>query len=135
MAIRDAGAYGSVMASNYNRRPLPAEVLVETATVARHPPPPDDRRHAAVGRVMLIAFEGLDQSGKQTQAGCCAIALEQDGPQGHALSFPDYETSIGEEIAQALHGERDYAPDVMQLLYVANRYERKPRLERWLDGG
>jgi len=29
LAIRDAGAYGSAMASNYNRRPLPAEVLVE----------------------------------------------------------------------------------------------------------
>jgi diaminopimelate decarboxylase len=29
IAIRDAGAYGSVMASNYNRRPLPAEVLVD----------------------------------------------------------------------------------------------------------
>jgi len=29
VAIRDAGAYGSVMASNYNRRPLPPEVLVE----------------------------------------------------------------------------------------------------------
>jgi diaminopimelate decarboxylase len=29
VAIRDAGGYGSVMASNYNRRPLPAEVLVE----------------------------------------------------------------------------------------------------------
>jgi diaminopimelate decarboxylase len=29
VAIRDAGAYGAVMASNYNRRPLPAEVLVE----------------------------------------------------------------------------------------------------------
>lgn len=29
VAIRDAGAYGSAMASNYNRRPLPAEVLVD----------------------------------------------------------------------------------------------------------
>jgi len=29
VAIRDAGAYGAVMASNYNRRPLPAEVLVD----------------------------------------------------------------------------------------------------------
>ena len=28
-AILDTGAYGSVMASNYNRRPMPAEVLVE----------------------------------------------------------------------------------------------------------
>jgi len=32
VAIRDAGAYGSVMASNYNRRPLPAEVLVDGGT-------------------------------------------------------------------------------------------------------
>lgn len=29
VAIRDAGAYGSAMASNYNRRPLPVEVLAE----------------------------------------------------------------------------------------------------------
>src|SRR5690606_11280852 len=29
MAILDAGAYGAVMASSYNRRPLPPEVLVE----------------------------------------------------------------------------------------------------------
>ena len=27
-AVLDAGAYGSVMASNYNRRPMPAEALV-----------------------------------------------------------------------------------------------------------
>ncbi len=29
VAIRDTGAYGSAMASNYNRRPLPVEVLVD----------------------------------------------------------------------------------------------------------
>jgi diaminopimelate decarboxylase len=29
LAIRDAGAYGAAMASNYNRRPLPAEVMVD----------------------------------------------------------------------------------------------------------
>jgi diaminopimelate decarboxylase len=29
MAVLDAGAYGAVMASNYNRRTLPAEVLVD----------------------------------------------------------------------------------------------------------
>jgi diaminopimelate decarboxylase len=30
-AVLDAGAYGAVMASNYNRRPMPAEVLVNGA--------------------------------------------------------------------------------------------------------
>jgi diaminopimelate decarboxylase len=28
-AVLDAGAYGAVMASNYNRRTMPAEVMVE----------------------------------------------------------------------------------------------------------
>ena len=35
VAIRDAGAYGSAMASNYNRRPLPPEVLVDAGALAR----------------------------------------------------------------------------------------------------
>jgi dTMP kinase len=83
----------------------------------------------------LIAFEGLDQSGKQTQAELLRDRLKQDGRKARLVSFPDYATSIGEEIARALQGEREYAPDVMQLLYIANRYERKPDLVRWLDGG
>jgi dTMP kinase len=83
----------------------------------------------------LIAFEGLDQSGKQTQAELLRDRLKQEGRRARLVSFPDYGTSIGEEIARALTGEREYGPDVMQLLYVANRYERKDDLARWLDGG
>ena len=83
----------------------------------------------------IIAFEGLDQSGKQTQAERLRDRLKQEGGKARLVSFPDYGTSIGEEIARALQGEREYGPDVMQLLYIANRYERKPDLQRWLDGG
>jgi diaminopimelate decarboxylase len=32
IALLSAGAYGFVMASNYNSRPLPAEILVDGAT-------------------------------------------------------------------------------------------------------
>src|SRR5262245_18864685 len=84
---------------------------------------------------MLIAFEGLDQSGKQTQAELLSDRLKQSGHKSRLVSFPDYAMSIGEEIARALQGEREYGPDVMQLLYVANRYERKADLQRWVDGG
>jgi dTMP kinase len=84
---------------------------------------------------LLIAFEGLDQSGKQTQAEMLRDRLRQDGHKSRLVSFPDYATSIGEELARALAGEREYGADVMQLLYVANRYERKDDLQRWLDGG
>src|SRR5216110_1666126 len=84
---------------------------------------------------VLIAFEGLDQSGKQTQAELLRDRLKEDGRKARIVSFPVYGTSIGEEIARALQGEREYGADVMQLLYVANRYERKPELQRWLEGG
>jgi len=84
---------------------------------------------------MLIAIEGLDQSGKATQAQLLRDELREGGTRARLVSFPDYGTSIGEEIARALQGERDYGPEVMQLLYIANRYERKADLERWLDGG
>ena len=84
----------------------------------------------------LIAFEGLDQSGKQTQAERLAAKLRDRGRSVLVLSFPDYETAIGAEIGRALHGERDYAGDVMQLLYVANRYEHRRAIEAWMrDGG
>jgi dTMP kinase len=51
------------------------------------------------------------------------------------LSFPDYTTPIGTELHRALHGEREYPADVMQLLYVANRYEMRERMQRWLASG
>jgi dTMP kinase len=86
-------------------------------------------------RGALIAFEGLDQSGKQTQTDALAAALTAAGHSCERLSFPDYSTAIGTEIHQALHGEREYAPDVMQLLYVANRYEYRARLETWIADG
>jgi dTMP kinase len=83
----------------------------------------------------LIAFEGLDQSGKQTQAETLRDTLSAAGRSCTLLSFPDYATPIGSEIHRALHGERDYSADVMQLLYVANRYESKATIERWLAEG
>jgi dTMP kinase len=51
------------------------------------------------------------------------------------LSFPAYNTHIGTEIGKALHGDRQYGADVMQLLYVANRYELKPEIARELERG
>ena len=84
---------------------------------------------------MLIVFEGLDQSGKETQARLLGERLTAAGYQVRALSFPDYDTPIGQELRRALNGEHDFTPDVMQLLYVANRLEWLPSLSQWLAAG
>jgi len=83
----------------------------------------------------LIAFEGLDQSGKQTQAEALRDFFTAAGRRCEMLSFPDYSTYIGGEIATALHGGRDYPPDVLQLLYVANRGEKRAQIEAWIGNG
>ena len=84
---------------------------------------------------LLVAFEGLDQSGKQTQAEALMRHFREAGQPCRLLSFPDYATPIGAEIGQGLHGEREYGADVMQLLYVANRHEKRPEIVSALNDG
>src|SRR5688572_4944788 len=84
---------------------------------------------------LLIVFEGLDQSGKQTQAETLRDHFIALGRECQLESFPDYGTPIGAEIARALHGERDYSPDTLQLLYIANRHEHRGRMTELLARG
>lgn len=84
---------------------------------------------------MLIAFEGLDQSGKETQAKRLQDWLRASGRRAEYVTFPDYTTPIGKEIYAALHGDRAFGSDVMQLLFIANRHELKPEIERALADG
>ena len=83
----------------------------------------------------LIAFEGLDQSGKQTQAERLLEAFRSSGRTAEFLTFPEYTTKIGAEIGDALQGKRDYQPDTLQLLYIANRFEFRPHILQWLEAG
>jgi dTMP kinase len=83
----------------------------------------------------LIAFEGLDQSGKETQTRLLRAALERAGRRVETLTFPSDETPIGHQIRMALDDGQTFAPDVMQLLFIANRHEHRPRIGEWLAEG
>ena len=83
----------------------------------------------------LIAIEGLDQSGKQTQAERLRDRLTSLGHRVRLVSFPDYTTHIGDELSKALAGDREYSADVMQLLYVANRYEWRTTIQSTAENG
>ena len=73
---------------------------------------------------------------RQADAGrTAARSSGRGGPPRTAALVSRLRHAIGTEIGRALQGDRDYGPDVMQLLYVANRYEWKPQMEFELGRG
>jgi dTMP kinase len=83
----------------------------------------------------LIAIEGIDQAGKQTVSRWLVDQLRSHGVRTEETGFPDYSTQLGEEITRFLRNERGYPPQVRQLLYTANRWERAEEIRTWLDDG
>jgi dTMP kinase len=88
------------------------------------------------GKILyLITLEGIDKSGKATQTQLLAKRLRKMGRKVRIISFPDYETLLGKVIDQYLHGMVDLCPEIRQLLYVANRWERVKDLVEWRNKG
>ncbi len=78
----------------------------------------------------LIAIEGIDGSGKGTQAKLLQERLVVEGQRAALLSFPRYsETLFGEAIGQFLNGEfgalDEVDPFLAALLYAGDRSESK----------
>ncbi|HZW84353.1 MAG TPA: dTMP kinase [Nitrososphaerales archaeon] len=78
----------------------------------------------------FVAIEGIDAVGKSTQSSTLNAWLTSKKLSSQTLSFPDYSTVIGREIKKFLVGEKDYPQEVRAMLYAANRWENKPRLEQ-----
>lgn len=83
----------------------------------------------------LIAIEGIDQAGKQTVSRWLVGKLRLIGVETEEAGFPDYSTQLGQEITRFLKGEHVYSPQVRQLLYAANRWERADEIRAWLAAG
>jgi len=83
----------------------------------------------------LIALEGIDKSGKRTQTQLLLARLKKVGVDSESIAFPDYGTPLGKSIQNFLHGYVQFCPEVRQLLYAANRWERKKDIDRWLKAG
>ncbi|RKP29893.1 P-loop containing nucleoside triphosphate hydrolase protein [Metschnikowia bicuspidata] len=82
-------------------------------------------------RGRLFLFEGLDRTGKSTQAQLLADEL-----QGRLYMFPDRSTPIGEAINRFLTDlSFDLSDESVHLLFSANRWERASEIERLLSGG
>lgn len=86
---------------------------------------------------LLVVIEGIDGSGKGTQASRLRERLEQRGLRVGLLSFPRYsETFFGQRIGDFLNrkfGElHEVDPFLAALLYAGDRLESKAELNRQL---
>jgi dTMP kinase len=90
-------------------------------------------------RGKLIAVEGIDGSGKQTQVRLLAQALESCGHRVLPTGFPQYGSWFGKMAGQFLNG--DYGPldsvdpHFAALLYAGDRFENKASIAAALDRG
>eukprot|EP00189_Rhodosorus_marinus_P004962 CAMPEP_0113957344 /NCGR_PEP_ID=MMETSP0011_2-20120614/2718_1 /TAXON_ID=101924 /ORGANISM="Rhodosorus marinus" /LENGTH=216 /DNA_ID=CAMNT_0000967897 /DNA_START=76 /DNA_END=726 /DNA_ORIENTATION=+ /assembly_acc=CAM_ASM_000156 len=85
----------------------------------------------------LIVLEGLDHSGKTTQAKLLVSALAKRGANvvPEPWRFPDRTTQIGKMISSYLTNDADMDDRALHLLFSANRWEKVDRLLQLIDGG
>lgn len=93
-----------------------------------------------VKRGKLIVIDGTDGSGKATQAGLLIRHLKQDGKKVKVIDFPDYSSSffgkfIGHCLSEQYYNFVKVHPKIASVLYAADRYESKNKIENWLKDG
>ena len=90
-------------------------------------------------RGKLIAVEGIDGSGKQTQVRLLARALESRGHQVLSTGFPHYDSWFGKMVGQFLNGDfgplDSVDPHFTALLYAGDRFEGKRPIVAALESG
>jgi dTMP kinase len=87
----------------------------------------------------LIAIEGIDGSGKNTQVRLLQHELTTRGYSVYTTSFPQYESWFGKMVGQFLNGELGpldkVDPHFSALLYAGDRFEAKSRIVEALNRG
>jgi dTMP kinase len=78
----------------------------------------------------IIALEGIDQSGKRTQAQLLARHLRRIGSKAVIISFPMYGSPAGRQVSRYLTGKRRYPVEALHMLYSLNRWENKDQINR-----
>jgi len=90
-------------------------------------------------RGKLIAIEGIDGSGKNTQVRLLQHELTSRGHSVYSTSFPQYESWFGKMVGKFLNGELGpldkVDPHFSALLYAGDRFEAKSRIAEALNRG
>lgn len=88
----------------------------------------------------LIVIDGIDGSGKSTQSGLLLKHLKQDGRKVKVADFPEYYSNffgafIGHCLSEQYYNFVKVHPKIASVLYAADRFESKNKIEKWLREG
>jgi len=91
-------------------------------------------------RGKLIVIDGTDGSGKATQTALLVNHLKQDGKKVKVVDFPDYYDNffgkfIGHCLSEQYYNFIKVHPKIASVLYAADRFESKEKIEKWLKEG
>ena len=87
-------------------------------------------------RGKLIVIDGIDGSGKATQAELLAQTLELEGYKVVSISFPQYESKSSGPLEQYLAGEYGYVkPEATSILYAVDRFDASNKIKQALESG
>ncbi len=89
---------------------------------------------------ILVVIDGIDGSGKATQARLLCERLEKEGRSMEKIDFPRYDSPMfGEFLGECLAGKHgDFLhldPKIASTLYALDRYEASPQIREWLAAG
>jgi dTMP kinase len=77
-------------------------------------------------RGVLIAIEGIDRTGKSTQANLLQKYLNSQNKNTELLKFPDRSTIFGKQINSYLTSQSVFDKKLLHLMFSINRWELKP---------
>lgn len=87
----------------------------------------------------LLVIEGIDSSGKKTQAKKLVQTLRDNNKKTKYVNFPKYDSTFGSIVGDYLSGKfgdkKDIAPEVRKLLFAMDRYQFKETYKKYLNEG
>ncbi len=91
-------------------------------------------------RGRFIVIDGTDGSGKATQTTLLIKHLKEDGHKVKVVDFPEYYSNffgafIGHCLSEQYYNFVKIHPKIASVLYAADRFESKDKIEKWLKSG